>query len=168
MTLRLILIRHAKSDWGDPEAEDHDRVLNERGRRSAPLIGRWLAERGHVPDELLCSSAARTRETAELILGELPQAPQPHPMPELYQADAGRMLSVLQKARGSIVALIGHNPTIGDFAARIASEAPAHPDFGRYPTCACAVIDFSSDSWQGLSFGTGRVADFVVPRDLES
>jgi hypothetical protein len=30
---RLILIRHAKSDWGDPTRADHDRPLNRRGRR---------------------------------------------------------------------------------------------------------------------------------------
>ena len=40
---RLVLIRHAKSDypWG---VDDHDRPLNERGRRDAPQVGAWLDE----------------------------------------------------------------------------------------------------------------------------
>jgi phosphohistidine phosphatase len=45
VTLTLILTRHAKSDWGSPALPDYDRPLNDRGRRSAPVLGRWLAEK---------------------------------------------------------------------------------------------------------------------------
>ena len=65
MTLRLVLIRHAKSSWDDFSIEDHDRQLNERGRRSAPAIGQWIADRGDIPTEVLCSDAKRTRETLD-------------------------------------------------------------------------------------------------------
>ena len=60
---RLILTRHAKSDWDDPLLADHDRPLNARGRRSARLLGDWLASRGYEPEEVLCSTAARCRQT---------------------------------------------------------------------------------------------------------
>ena len=40
MTQRLILMRHAKSDWDDPLLDDRDRPLNGRGRRSA-VAPRW-------------------------------------------------------------------------------------------------------------------------------
>ena len=49
MTLRLILTRHAKSGWDDPDLEDFDRPLTERGRRSAAAIGRWLGRRAIGP-----------------------------------------------------------------------------------------------------------------------
>ncbi|MCP4818173.1 MAG: histidine phosphatase family protein, partial [Shimia sp.] len=55
MTLKLILMRHAKSSWDDPLQSDHERSLNRRGRASAPAIGKWLSENGFHPDELLCS-----------------------------------------------------------------------------------------------------------------
>ena len=46
---RLILTRHAKSAWDDPSMDDHDRPLNDRGRRSARALGDWLASRGYDP-----------------------------------------------------------------------------------------------------------------------
>ena len=75
MTLRLVLIRHAKSSWDDFSIEDHDRQLNERGRRSAPAIGQWIADRGDIPTEVLCSDAKRTRETLDLLMEQWPTTP---------------------------------------------------------------------------------------------
>ena len=63
---RLILVRHAKSDWSLGMA-DHDRPLNVRGRASAAAIGRWLREKNLRPDQVLCSTATRTRETLDLL-----------------------------------------------------------------------------------------------------
>ena len=55
---RLILLRHAKSDW-PPGMVDHDRPLAARGRRAAPLIGRWLVDNGFVPDRAVVSTASK-------------------------------------------------------------------------------------------------------------
>jgi phosphohistidine phosphatase len=63
MTLRLILSRHAKSGWDDPDLSDHDRPLNARGRGDAPKVGAWLRAKGYLPDAALVSSARRTQET---------------------------------------------------------------------------------------------------------
>ena len=63
MTRTLILTRHAKSSWDAPVASDHDRPLNKRGRKSAPAIGTWLKQNGWLPDEVISSTSARTRET---------------------------------------------------------------------------------------------------------
>ena len=41
--VELILVRHAKSDWGDPSLPDHDRPLNTRGRSDAPVMAARLA-----------------------------------------------------------------------------------------------------------------------------
>ena len=43
---RLILMRHAKSDWSHPGRSDHDRPLNRRGVKAAPAMGAWLIARG--------------------------------------------------------------------------------------------------------------------------
>jgi phosphohistidine phosphatase len=64
MTRRLILLRHAKSDW--PDVPDRDRPLAKRGRRDAPRIGRWLHDHGYLPDVVICSPARRTEQTWEL------------------------------------------------------------------------------------------------------
>jgi len=166
MPRRLILLRHAKSDWTDADATDHARVLNPRGRAACDAIGAWLAARGHVPDEVLCSDAARTRETWARLAPHLPGAPAPTLRPDLYLAEPGRMLSALQGASGDVVAMLGHNPGIGSFAAGLLADRPEHDDFGRYPTLATLVADFDIDAWSRLVPFTGRVVDFVVPRDL--
>ena len=69
---RLVLLRHAKSEW--PDVADHERPLAKRGRRDAPVVGRWLAESGYAPDAVVCSTARRARETwtlAEAGLAEV-------------------------------------------------------------------------------------------------
>ena len=159
---RLILVRHAKSDWS-AALEDHARPLNKRGRRSAPLIGGWLREKGYRPEEVICSDAARTRET---FAGLGVDAPVSYTRC-LYHAEAPEILEVLRGASAGTVALIGHNPGIGDFAGRIVVRPPAHPRFHDYPTAATLVAEFDIDRWRDADFGMARAVDFVVPRELE-
>jgi phosphohistidine phosphatase len=166
MTLTLILTRHAKSDWDDPALTDHDRALNQRGQADAPKIGAWLAAKGHVPGAALVSSARRTQETWERLSPELGGDIPMTPVPRLYHAEAGEILRQLKGATAPVVMVIGHNPGIGEFAHRIVDDPAAHPRFIDYPTCATLVAEFPGDDWATLDWWTGRVVDFVVPRDL--
>lgn len=166
MALTLILIRHAKSSWDDPEADDHARVLNARGRGAAPLIGRWLAQKGYIPDVMLCSDAARTRETAALILPCLAPQPACRIMPALYHASPDSMLAILQTQTAQTVALIGHNPGIGLLAGGLIDTRPPRDRFSDFPTCATAVIRFNASHWGAVTPHAGRCIDFVVPDDL--
>lgn len=167
MTLRLILIRHAKSSWTDPLQDDHDRVLNARGQRSAVLIGDWLASRGYIPAEVVCSSAQRTQETWQRMAPAFPQPVPMRPEPQLYLASSTRMLATLRDCTDSPVLMLAHNPGIADFAARLVATPPDHPRFFDYPTCATLVVDFDADSWADVAPGTGEAVDFVIPRELE-
>lgn len=167
-TLRLILTRHAKSAWNDPTATDHARVLNERGRRAAGVMGDWLLSRGDLPQEVLCSDAARTVETWEIMAPKFTPAPKLVLKPALYHAPADVMLAVLRGATAPVVMMIGHNPGISDFASRILSRAPADSDFARYPTCATLVATFEAETWDQIAFGQGAVLDFMVPRRMEA
>ena len=71
MPKRLTLVRHAKSSWDDASAADHDRTLNGRGERDAPMMGQRLLERGARPSLILTSTAKRARKTARLIAKQL-------------------------------------------------------------------------------------------------
>ena len=84
--IRLALVRHAKSDWGDSSLDDHDRPLGERGRRDAPVMARKFAESGFRPDVILSSTALRARTTAEAFAAELGASVSLDP--ELYGASA--------------------------------------------------------------------------------
>ncbi len=170
MTRRLILTRHAKSSWDDPMMADHDRPLNARGQRASAELGAWLASRGYIPGEVLCSDATRTRETWERIAQTLGTAAGDAPAlvlkPALYHASPDVMLAVLRHAQAETVMMVGHNPGIGEFAERIVAQMPAHPAYRRYPTGATLIASFEIDSWQDVGFGLGAVRDFVVPREL--
>jgi phosphohistidine phosphatase len=161
---RLILTRHAKSAWDEPGLDDHDRPLNPRGLRAARELGDWLASRGYLPEEVLCSSALRTRQTwAAVAATPLEVIPTLHVMPDLYHASSDRMLTLLQTAEADTVMMLGHNPGIAELAAMLPAGPVAHADFRRYPTAATLVLDFQGGSWAEVRPGAGSVLDFFVP-----
>jgi phosphohistidine phosphatase len=162
MTRRLILMRHAKSSWGDPMLSDHARPLNGRGKRSAKALGAWLRENDYLPDQVLCSSSARTRETLDRLTITAPTKF----LDSLYHASPHAMLSELTRAKGAAVLVLGHNPGIAAFAETIVSHPPNHPRFHDYPTCATLVADFDIDDWSELKQASGTPLAFVTPRDL--
>lgn len=166
MTLRLILTRHAKSSWDNMALSDHERCLNDRGRRSATAIGGWLARNGYLPNQALVSDAMRTQETWARIAAQLPDAPAPELSRSLYLASEDQMLSALRKASGAVVMMIAHNPGSAFLAEGLVVNAPADDNFRRYPTAATAIIDFNVARWADIGWNTGKVVDFIVPRDL--
>jgi phosphohistidine phosphatase len=168
---RLILMRHAKSSWSDPSLEDHDRPLNQRGRLAAPLMGAWLADRSLVPDLVLCSSSVRTQETWARVCATLPGAPAPQIDARLYHADPPRMLAAVNAAPASAetLAMIGHQPGIGAFLRKLANaDAPAccTRAYQKFPTAACAILEFDTETWADIAFGDGRFTSFAIPREL--
>ncbi len=122
---RLLLLRHAPAERARPGAPDHERPLSDPGRADAAAIGETMAERGERPDVVLCSTSQRTRQTWGLLHPELPQAPEPRFLRELY--DGGNYLAVLQRDGGDAASLllIGHNPTIHELAMLLADSSEA-------------------------------------------
>ena len=156
-------MRHAKSSWDDPLQSDYDRPLNKRGRRSADALGDWLQGCAYLPDEILCSTAARTCETCDrLRLGDVPT----QYLDGLYMTGPDKMLAALQGAAGATVLMLGHNPGIGDFAQSIVAAPPQHARFADYPTGATLVVAFEDVAWADLRWRSGTVEDFVVPHEL--
>ena len=171
-TRRLILLRHAKSDW--PDVSDRDRPLAKRGRRDAPRVGRWLNEHGYQPDVVVCSAARRTRQTWDLMAPELGGSPAVRFEPRAYAASALTLLYLAQElpSRYRTALLIGHNPGLSELAGNLA----APPGIGRaagnggrpgisLPTAGVAVLEFAGD-WPALAPGQARLLEAVVPADL--
>ena len=166
-TRRLILLRHAKSDW--PDVPDQDRPLAKRGKRDAPVIGRWLHDHGYLPDAVICSAARRTQQTWELVARELGGSPSVTFEPRAYAASALTLLNLVRElpAASRTAMLVGHNPGVAELATSLA-QPPDHDDAPiRFPTAAVAVLDVSGD-WAGLSPGQARLLDYTAPADLRS
>ena len=166
MTMCLILTRHAKSDWGDPMLDDHDRPLNARGLHDAPRIGAWLQAKGIVPESVTVSSARRARETWHGIASSLDASPETRTAAQLYHASPDVLLAHARAGHGRAQMLIGHNPGMAEAAHRLAGQAADHPRFADFPTLATLVLAFYGDDWRALDWGTGRVLGFVTPHDL--
>jgi phosphohistidine phosphatase len=167
MAHRLLLLRHAKSDWADATLPDRDRPLAKRGRKAAELIGEHLAAETLRPDLVLCSSARRTRETWERLGLE---GVETLVEDALYGASDEELIARLHAVpeRSNAVLVVGHNPGVQDLAIALAG-----PDLGeraarlreKFPTGALAVFDVDGE-WSGLSPGPARLSEFVVPREL--
>ena len=168
MSRRLILTRHAKSAWNDPDLDldDHDRPLNPRGEKAAAAIGRWLGESGYRPEVALLSTARRVAETWAGIAPRLAVRPDVVWDRTLFHSSPGRMLSALAARPEGCVILIAHNPGMAALAQQLVRDKPARDEFAYFPTCATLILDFEGAWWGDVTPARGRVVDFIVPRDL--
>jgi len=172
--LRLLLLRHAKSDWSK-DADDHDRPLSERGRKAAPEMARYMRSKDYVPETVLCSTARRTQETLEILLAAWRKKPVIRYERGIYLVEWPALLASLKKApaQDSPLLLVGHNPGIEQLAISLAHQANDPAERARlkrltqkFPTAALAVLDFEIASWRFLKPGLGTLVDYVRPKDL--
>jgi len=168
---KLMLLRHAKSEWSQPGKPDRDRALVRHGRAAAPTIGAFMARHALLPDLALCSTAKRARDTWGLVAKAFPNPPPARFEERLYGAGPDTLLDVLRETGCDAHSLlvIGHNPGLQDFAVKlIASGDIAEREQLRekLPTAGLVVIDFPLDDWGKLHPHAGRLDRFVTPRSL--
>jgi phosphohistidine phosphatase len=170
---RLILLRHAKTERDAPSGKDHDRRLEDRGRDDAAAIAGWLAEHRLVPDQVLVSTATRTRQTWDVLAGLFPASAEPQVahVPELYSASASQLLQAIHAVSAGInkLMVIGHNPGLHELALGLTcacNEAERRQLSGSMPTSALVVIDFPIADWADAAFATGQLKHFVSPKLL--
>jgi phosphohistidine phosphatase len=166
---RLHLLRHAKSSW-DESAEDHERPLSRRGRDAARRVGESLPAALGALDLVLCSTALRTCETAELVLAGFAARPRILYEDALYLAARAallRHLRGLDEGAGAVL-VIGHNPGLHELALALASpDSPRYRALaaGKFPTTARA--SFAIDSpWAKLGQSRHTLTDYVTAKSL--
>jgi phosphohistidine phosphatase len=170
---RLMLLRHAKSDWTAPGKRDHDRTLNPRGREAAPKMGAYMARHALVPDLIVASTATRVAETLDLLLPAFDKAPKIVSERRIYEAEVDGLMAVIRETPQTVhsVLIVGHNPGLGDLASSLVAvgdEDARQRLIEKFPTAGLAVIDFAVDDWKKLHPRGGRLDRFVVPRTLDA
>jgi phosphohistidine phosphatase len=174
---RLLLLRHAKSDWTSArsrhevaEVADHERPLAKRGRRDAPRAGRWLGRSGYVPDAVVCSTARRARETWELAAAGLADATGRAAPPvrferRVYDATVLGLLMLVREFPDDerTVLIVGHNPGLAELAVGLTAPPPQPPL--AFPTAAVAVLGLPGD-WASAGPGEARLLAFAVPAGM--
>ncbi|MEV0660188.1 SixA phosphatase family protein [Actinomadura luteofluorescens] len=152
----LIVLRHAKAEAG-LGIPDIDRKLTDRGRRDANAAGDWLRANGLVPERVLCSPAARTRETLARLALDAETAFEPG----IYDNDPDGLLTLVSETPGAgTLLLVGHNPSVHHLVHDLTGQAP-----DAFPTCALAVIDFPSGEWADVRAGLGTLRTVHTPKD---
>lgn len=167
----LLLLRHAKSAWGQPELQDHDRPLDERGERAALVMGEYIRQRRREPDMVLCSSARRARQTWGRVQDRLTTEPQVAVEPGLYLCGWPALLERLQRLDRSVsrAMLVAHNPDLQDLALSLVAEGPADDLAAlsrKFPTAGLAVLTYDGTDWTRLERGSARLERFVAPKQL--
>ena len=176
--LTLSLLRHAKSSWANPLLADFDRPLAPRGEKAAPRIGAFIAAQGLIPDLILCSGSARTRQTLALAAEHWP--PQANIGSDkanvryddgLYHATVPAMFAQLHGAPDgkTHLMMVGHNPGMEAFAAQLVGggePADLRNLTHKYPSGALAVIAFKTPHWRDIGPGDGHLTLFKRPKDL--
>ncbi len=166
MNRRLIVMRHAKSSWADGSMSDHERPLNDRGRREAPEVARQLAELEWLPEVVLSSDSKRTRETwkrMKTVLEDADCTPTVTKSAELYHAGMDEAADALTELDDEIdcVLLLGHNPGWEDVVSYLSGVSVT------MTTANAVLLEGEGDSWQdALERGSWQLVEVIRPREL--
>jgi len=168
---RLILLRHAKSDRGNPSLPDLARPLNQRGQDAAARVGAYMTKHDLMPDLVLCSTAERTRQTWELVAQAFAKPARAIFEKRLYNADTEKIIAVVQETPADIhtVMVVGHNPGMQDTVLSLLAAGDVDQRANllqKFPTGGLVVIDFAVDDWAAVHPRSGRLDRFITPRRL--
>lgn len=160
----LLVLRHAKASQDATIASDHTRPLTKKGRKAARRIGELLVAEQLVPDLVLSSTAARARETTEVVVESSGHSGPITFLDELYLAEAAAYFDALQRLGGQAerVLVVGHNPGLEALVQRLTGAAE------HMPTAALAECALPLQTWSELrADSTGNLTRLFRPKELD-
>ena len=157
----LYIVRHAKSSWDFPHLSDHDRPLNNRGKKAAPVMGKRLKTRNIYPDRVVSSTAKRARNTCFKMMREIGFPEDDVILDEdLYDFGMSGILDVIHRQRDANSLMIyGHNPAFTSLANYLGNL-----DIDNIPTAGMVALEFDIKNWSGATQGTGELVFFDYPK----
>ena len=159
----LLILRHAKSSWEFTDLSDHDRPLNNRGKRDAPRMGKVLLKERLVPQLIISSSAARARSTAEKVAKTSHYSGEISVESSLYRAGSSAYLNALRRLTNpyDTVLIVGHNPDVEHLVEILTGNAMT------MPTCGLAYVKLSIERWLDLKDDKeGELVKMWRPKEL--
>jgi phosphohistidine phosphatase len=160
----LLLVRHAKSSWGDFSLPDFDRPLNERGKHDAPMMARRLLKKGVKLDLLVSSPAKRAKRTAQVFANEFQKEIDSILLKdELYLAGSEQFYAVISQLDDSVdyVAVFSHNPGITTFANSL--NVASIDDM---PTCSVFAVTITAENWSAFRKAKKEFWFFDFPKNV--
>ena len=161
---RLMILRHAKSDWNAGASSDHARPLNRRGTAAAMTMGRVLARIGEIPDLVYTSSAQRARETVILAADAGAWNTNIIEVDDLYGTSAVGALKIAADAPDDVerLMLVGHQPTWGYLIHAVTGASV------EVKTATVAGVDMRIDRWEHAPEAPGSLTYLLQPRLFEN
>jgi phosphohistidine phosphatase len=134
-------------------------------------MGAFLAERGLIPDLVLCSSSRRTRQTLSLAFGSLKALPDTQFVDALYHATVPALIALIRAAPSTArhLMLIGHNPGLQALALDLIGGGDAAGRRGiahKFPSASVAVMTFDAPNWAAIRSGAAYLTIFMTPKQL--
>jgi len=160
---KLLLLRHGKSSWDNPDLADHERPLTNRGKESASIIGKFLKKENIIPDLIISSTAKRANKTADIIAKKCGYDKKILKSEELYSGSSESYTNIIHEIadKNKTILLVGHNPAIEEVIERITAEKRI------MKTCSLAHIDLSIDSWKNFHYRKKyKLIDLINVREL--
>lgn len=160
----LLVIRHAKSSWGDASLPDFDRPLNDRGKHDSPLMAQRLLARSITIDAFISSPAKRARKTAALFAAEYKYDKEKIILiPELYHAAPANFFDAIAQTptKANTIAVFSHNPGITEFV-NMLTEVRVDD----MPTCAIFGIQVATQNWADFKAAPKTFWFFDYPKSL--
>jgi len=162
---QLLLVRHAKSDWDDPELSDIERPLNERGKRDAPMMAERLFSNKLIVDAFITSTAKRARKTAKTFFTTYNRSAASWiETADLYLAPPETFRSIIKTLDNRLhtVMIFAHNPGITDFANELTNAR-----IDNMPTCSIFAVRVQADQWFDFDEAEKSFWFFDYPKNLE-
>jgi phosphohistidine phosphatase len=162
----LLIMRHAKSDWGDSSLSDFDRPSNNRGLKTAPIMGTELLKRKKVPDLIISSPANRAKTTALLVAESVGFKGEVDFEKEFYFGSLDDIVKKIKNAgnKHNRIMVIGHNPTWESLAYRLSNSGKGI----EMPTATIVSLLFNIESWNDLTTKSGELEFVLIPKELET
>lgn len=172
----LTIVRHAKSSWAQPGLADHDRPLNDRGKRAAPAVATFMHRTYFggsgaspllpLPDRLVSSTALRALTTAQIMRDSFAMPVEGLLLEsQLYLAGSDQILEVMRsfEENWQHVVMFGHNPGMHEFAERILARA----HIPKMPTCTAVIMAFPHEFWGLADWNEAQLIGYIMPKSLE-
>ncbi|HZX81487.1 MAG TPA: histidine phosphatase family protein [Lysobacter sp.] len=155
----LILLRHAHAEAPQSGQPDVERPLSIEGQAATEVVGRWLVDNDLKPDCVICSPAARARETAEGVMrvtGYIDTCTEDG----IYEATPGTLIEIADRYRDiGRVMLVGHNPGLEQLAALM--ESGQSGDYRGMPPAGVVVLRLPKGA--ALEPGVAAIVQFWWP-----
>ena len=158
----IIIFRHGKSDWDAKYDRDHYRPLSKRGIKASKKMGQHLNKIHQIPEIVISSSAIRAKNTAKLAMEYGNWSSKFFIETKIYGGTSETLLSIIHSTEdkyGSIC-FVGHEPTCSSFI----SLCTYHSQ--RFTTASMAKINFKTNSWGEIKFGSGILEWIKSPKEI--